>query len=93
MKAIGATLKHIENVTQIKRRLLQYIIKKALNRGWHPKTNPLILNGYIIDAPRAGRKPKITREFKQRILKKVTTDQFGREKSSTYIAAECGCSP
>ena len=74
MKAMGATLKHIESVTQIKRRSLQYIIKKALNRGWHPKTNPLILDGYLIDAPRAGRKPKITREFEQRILKKVTTN-------------------
>jgi len=41
---------------------------------------------------RSRRKVKITREFDQRILKKVTTDQFGREKSCADIAAECGCS-
>ena len=92
MKAMGATLERIESITQMKRRSLQYLFKKALDRGWHPTTNPLILDGYIIDAPRAGKKLKVTREFEQRILKKVTTDRFGREKSCAYIAAECGCS-
>ena len=60
MKAMGATLEQIQNITQIKRRSLQYLIKKALNRGWNPTTNPLILDGYIIDAPRASRKLKVT---------------------------------
>ena len=92
MKAMGATLEQIQNITQIKRRGLQYLIKKALNRGWNPTTNPLILDGYVIDAPRASRKLKVTREFEQRILKKVTSDRYGREKSCAYIAAECGCS-
>ena len=92
IKAMGATLKYIQKITQIKRRSLQYLFKKALNYGWHPTTNPLILDGYIIDAPRTGPKVKVTRLFKQRILKKVTSDQYGREKSCTYIAAECGCS-
>ena len=64
MKAMGATLEHIQNVTRIKRRALQYLIKKALNRGWNPTTNPLILDGYIIDAPRASRKLKVTHKFK-----------------------------
>ncbi|OCK98283.1 uncharacterized protein K441DRAFT_738944, partial [Cenococcum geophilum 1.58] len=66
------------------------LIKKALNCGWNPTTNPLILNGYIIDAPRASRKLKVTREFKQRILKKVTYNRYGREKSYAYITAKCG---
>ena len=92
MKAMGVTLKRIKSITQMKCRSLQYLFKKALNHGWHPITNPLILNGYIIDAPHAGKKLKVTCEFKQRILKKVTTNQFGREKSYTYIAAKCGCS-
>src|SRR6266404_2106754 len=90
--AMGATMEHIQNITQIKRRALQYLIKKALNRGWNPTTNLLVLDGYIIDAPRASRKLKVTREFEQRILKKVTSDRYGREKSCAYIAAECGCS-
>ena len=92
MKAMGATLQHIERITEIKRRTLQYIFKKARSRGWDPSSRPLILDGYIIDAPRTGSKVKITRKFEQRILKKVTTDRFGREKSCAYIAAECGCS-
>ena len=92
IKAMGATLKKIQKITQIKRRSLQYLFKKALNHSWHPTTNPLILNGYIINAPRTGPKVKITRLFKQRILKKVTSNQYGREKSCAYIAAECGCS-
>ena len=92
MKAMGATLERIQKITQIKRRSLQYLFKKALNRGWHPTTNPLILNGYIINAPRTGPKVKITRLFEQQILKKVTSDRYGREKSCAYIAAECGCS-
>ena len=74
MKAMGATLEHIQKITQIKRRSLQYLFKKALNRGWHPTTNPLILDGYIIDAPCTGPKVKVTRLFEQRILKKVTSD-------------------
>jgi hypothetical protein len=74
MKAMGATLEQIQNITQIKRRSLQYLIKKALNCGWNPTINPLILDGYIINTPRASRKLKVTREFKQRILKKVTSD-------------------
>ena len=74
IKAMGATLEQIQNITQIKQRGLQYLIKKALNRGWNPTINPLVLNGYIINAPWASRKLKVTREFKQRILKKVTSD-------------------
>ena len=92
MKAMGATLDYIENITQIKRRNLQYIFSKARSRGWDPVSRPLILDGYIINAPRTGRKIKITREFKLRIIKKATSDRYGREKSSAYIAAECGCS-
>ena len=92
MKAMGATLEHIERITEIKRRTLQYIFKRARSRGWDPSSRPLVLDGYVLDAPRAGSKVKITREFEQRILKKVTTDRFGREKSCAYIAAECGCS-
>ncbi|OCK99057.1 uncharacterized protein K441DRAFT_540712 [Cenococcum geophilum 1.58] len=92
IKAIGATLDYIENITQIKRRTLQYIFLKARSRGWDPISRPLILDGYIIDAPYTGRKIKITREFELRIIKKATSDRYGREKSSAYIAAKCGCS-
>ena len=92
MKAMGATLQQIQNVTSIKRRALQYLFTKATNRGWNPVTNPLVLNGYIIDAPRPGRKRIVTREFEHRILKKVTYNRYGREKSCEYIAAEYGCS-
>ena len=74
MKAMGATLEHIQSVTLIKRRALQYLFKKAINRGWNPTTNPLIIDGYVVDGPRPGRKPKVTREFEQRILKKVTSN-------------------
>ena len=92
MKAIGATLEHIQSVTLIKQRALQYLFTKAINYSWNPTTNPLIINSYIVNGPRPSRKPKVTHEFKQQILKKVTSDQYGREKSCAYIAAECGYS-
>ena len=92
MKAMGATLNQIENITKIKRRSLQYLIKKALNRGWNPTTNPLIIDGYVIDAPHPGKKTKCTREFEQQILKKVTSNRYSREKSCAYITAEYGYS-
>jgi len=92
MKAMGATLEHIQCITEIKRRTLQYIFKRARSRSWDPSAHPRILDGYVIDAPHTGSKVKITHEFEQRILKKVTSDRFGREKSCAYIAAECGCS-
>lgn len=71
---MGATLKHIERITTIKRRSLQYIFLKARSRGWNESSYPLVLNGYIVDGPRPSKKPKTTREFKQRILKKVTSN-------------------
>ena len=74
MKAMGATLNYIQRITKIKRRALQYIFKRARSRSWDPVSRPLILNGYIINAPRTRLKVKITREFEQRILKKVTTN-------------------
>jgi len=92
MKAMGATLEHIQCITEIKRRTLQYIFKRARSRSWDPSAHPRILDGHVIDAPHTGSKVKITCEFEQRILKKVTSDRFGREKSCAYIAAECGCS-
>ena len=74
MKAIGATLEHIQCITEIKHRTLQYIFKRARSHGWDPSTHPHILDGHVIDAPHTGSKVKITREFEQRILKKVTSD-------------------
>ena len=65
MKAMGATLNQIKNITKIKRRSLQYLIKKALNRGWNPTINPLIIDGYVVDTPHPGRKTKCMREFEQ----------------------------
>ena len=74
IKAMGAIMEHIQNITQIKRRALYYLIKKALNRGWNPTTNPLIIDGYVIDTLHPGKKTKYMCEFEQRILKKVTSD-------------------
>ncbi|OCL00157.1 uncharacterized protein K441DRAFT_500588, partial [Cenococcum geophilum 1.58] len=61
------------------------IFKRACSRGWDPSSYPLILNSYIINTPYTRLKVKITHKFKQQILKKVTTNRFGREKSCTYI--------
>src|SRR5436305_13520252 len=87
MKTMRATLKYIQCITEIKHRTLQYIFKRACNHSWDPSTCPHILDGYVIDTPHTGSKVKITCEFEQQIPKKVTSDQFGREKSYIYIAA------
>ena len=46
MKAMGATLEHIERITEIKRRTLQYIFKRARSRGWDPSAHPRIEEGF-----------------------------------------------
>ena len=74
MKAMGATLNYIKNITQIKRYTLQYIFSKARSRGQDPVSRPLLLDGYIVNAPYTGRKIKINYKFKLRIIKKVTSD-------------------
>ena len=74
MKAMGATLNYIKNITQIKRHTLQYIFSKARSRGQDPVSRPLILDGYIIDAPCTKRKIKITYKFKLRIIKKAISN-------------------
>jgi len=62
MKAMGAT-SIVLNVSPK---------SSAGHYSWDPSSHPLILDGYIIDSLRSGRKVKITREFEQRILKKAT---------------------
>ena len=82
MKAMGVTLDYIQRITEIKRWTLQYIFKKARSCGLDLVSRPLILDGYIIDAPCTGSKVKITREFEQRILK---TERLRAQLSHTTV--------
>src|SRR5207248_9287755 len=68
IKAMGATLEHIQHITEIKHRTLQYIFKRACSYSWNPSTHLHILDSHVIDTPHTGSKVKITREFEQRIL-------------------------
>ena len=46
---------------------------------------PIIYDEYVVDAKRSGR-PGISLDKQQEIVAKVTTDRYGREKSTAEIA-------
>jgi hypothetical protein len=58
MKALGATLDHIERISEINRRTLHYLFNKSRSRRWDPSSGRFVHDGYILDSPRTGRKVK-----------------------------------
>ncbi|OCK99220.1 uncharacterized protein K441DRAFT_539235, partial [Cenococcum geophilum 1.58] len=51
-----------------------------------------LLNNYLKDKPRVGRKKKITPNLKQKVINAVMCDRCGRKKSTKRIAREIGLS-
>jgi hypothetical protein len=67
----------IEQLTGLKARTVNSIVDKAFDRGFDPHISPIILDKYIIDAPKSGRPSKQTDEAKDATLSKVRSDRFG----------------
>lgn len=74
----------------MKPRTINSIVINTLERGFNLETSLVILDKYLIDAPKSGGPSKQTKEIKDAILKKVRGDLFGREMTCSYISAELG---
>jgi transposase len=62
----------------------------VISCGLDPCEDAKLLDIYVQDAARSGRPKKQTDIIKEEVLSKVRTDQYGREKTCTQIAAEVG---
>ena len=95
LRALKYPYNEIEDITKIKRSTVQKICRKARERGlvyWVDQPI-IILDRYLIDAPRSGRAPKGTSEFAKRVVNAVVDNRNGREKSSHALAEYFGVSP
>ena len=91
LRAYGILATKIKKITQISERTIRDIYRRAINRGFNPKSSPpLVLNTHVDDASRLGRPSKQTKDVKNAILEKVRRNRYGREKTCDYIAAEVG---
>ena len=91
LRAYGISAAEIEKITQISERTIRDIYRRAIDRGFNPKSSPpLVLNTHVDDASRPGRLSKQTKDIKNAILEKVRRDRYGREKTCDYIAVEVG---
>ena len=91
LKAYGISATEIAKITQISKWIIRDIYRRAVDRGFDPKSSPpLVLNTHVDDAFRLGRPSKQTEDTKNAILEKVRCDRYGREKTCAYIAAEVG---
>jgi len=90
MRALGTPLKVITQVTGISTKHIGNLLKRAVENGWH--ADWVLLDDHLRDKPRPGRKKKITPDLEQKVINAVTSDRYGREKSTRKIARETGLS-
>ncbi|KAJ5211837.1 uncharacterized protein N7498_003483 [Penicillium cinerascens] len=89
MKALGIPPLTISAMTGIPTRTINTIWDRAIERGFNPRQQPLIVtDAYVADAPRSGRPKKQTPELVATVLAKVRRDRYGREKTYADIASE-----
>ena len=84
---MGMKIEDVGRITGFSRSALYDLKKRALERGYDPTVTPVIHNVYVEDAHKSGR-PGISLEKQLEIVAKVTTDRYGREKSTAEIAEE-----
>ena len=83
MRALGTPLKAITQVTGISTKHIGNLLKRAVENGW--RADWVLLNDYLKDKPRRGRKKKITPDLKQKVINAITCDRYGREKGCLSI--------
>ncbi|KAI5805603.1 hypothetical protein DFH27DRAFT_480308 [Peziza echinospora] len=91
-KAIKMKNSEITILTGMPERTIQSVYKKARKRGFDPSMSKVVLDAYVIDAPRSGR-PPISDDIKKQVESKVQRDCYGRKKSCWQIGLELGISP
>lgn len=62
----------------------------VVENGWY--ADWVLLNNHLRDKPCLGRKKKITPNLKQKVINAVTSNRYGRKKSTRRIAREIGLS-
>ena len=70
----GFPLDRVHDITSIPPRTLQYIRKKAKDRGYDPKIDRRILEEYVIDGHHTGRPKEITEETELGLIESVSKD-------------------
>ena len=67
----GITVKRIMEITNMSRRTIFNLKKKARERGYNPTQSRTLKLEYVEDAPRSGRPKVVTEEKKQLLLNHV----------------------
>lgn len=71
LKEVGLSKEKITNITGVSRRQIQYLYAHALERGYNPAVSKVLKDEYFVDAPRAGRPKKATKEATLELLANV----------------------
>ena len=89
LKANGATIREIEQLTGVQRRQIQRLYQRAIERGFDPEIRPLNIQlEHVQDAPRSGRPTKRTEEAIEAIKTKIQLNRYTREKNYLQIAGD-----
>lgn len=91
LRALDVPLEIVAQITDITTRQVINICQKAIARGWE-STKPLF-NNHLTDGVKKGRSIRATEDVEWQILRIVTRDRYGREKSCATISQEVGVSP
>ena len=86
LKAVGESLAVIEQQTGITGRQVRNIWNATLARGWTPGT-PLT-TVHVTQARRPGRPKKVTAQLEEDIIRSITNNRYGREKTLRQLARE-----
>jgi transposase len=92
MASLGIDIKIIAANLSLSRQIIQYWVKKAMDRGYNPAVDPRIHLEYVEDGKRSGRPKEITEAIKEGILDSICKDRNGHEKSSEILAYKAGIS-
>jgi transposase len=90
LKLAGFSNAKITSITGIETRTLNKLYQKAISRGLDICEDAKLLDIYVQDTARSGRPKKQTDTIKEKVLSKVQTDRYGREKTCTQIATKVG---
>jgi hypothetical protein len=74
MASLGIDIKIIAANLSLSRQIIQYWVKKAMDRGYNPAVDPRIYLEYVEDGKRSGHPKEITEAIKEGILDSIRKD-------------------
>jgi hypothetical protein len=90
LKLAGVSNAKITSIIGIKTRNLNSLYQKAILCGLDPSEDAKLLDIHVQDTTHSERLKKQTDTIKEKVLCKVWTDRYGREKTCSQIATEDG---